>query len=84
MVVVDASTHVYARLPDGDMRSPKHPTDMSELIPFVTSVLELGGMMMIGNTTDRFRPVSTWHGDLVCGYHLYHLVELECSGRRGL
>lgn len=30
-------------------------------------------------TTDRFRPVSTWHGDPVCSWHLWVLVDGEAK-----
>lgn len=32
-------------------------------------------------TSQRFEAVSTWHGDPVCGYHLWLLAEAEM--RRG-
>lgn len=35
----------------------------------------------VDDTDQRFEAVSTWHGDPVCGYHLWWLAEAEM--RRG-
>ena len=35
----------------------------------------------VNATSQRFEAISTWHGDPVCGYHLWQLAEAEM--RRG-
>lgn len=35
----------------------------------------------VDDTSQRFAAISTWHGDPVCGFHLWRLAEAEM--RRG-
>lgn len=54
------------------------PTNMLALKAWViVKILERGWWFEIGDTSERFMPLSTYRGDPVCAYHLYELVRLE-------
>lgn len=50
---------------------------VADLAAFALEHLNLGARLEIGDVSFTFDPVSTWHGDKVCAYHLYVLVERE-------
>ena len=88
LVNVNSTTAIRARFRDS-LESCEVVTDPVALKKWAQTMLcgDVGAVVKIevNHTTDRFRPVSTWHGDPVCSYHLWVLVDTEARmlGRYG-
>jgi hypothetical protein len=52
-------------------------TDPVALKAWVVEKILDGYWFEIGDTSERFVPISTWHGDPVCRWHLYYLANNE-------
>lgn len=78
LVVINATVPIRAKHPRGEYEAFQYPTEMTTLKAWVIGkILDRGWWFEIGTVTDCFIPISTWHGDPVCAYHLYALAELE-------
>jgi ABC-type transport system involved in Fe-S cluster assembly fused permease/ATPase subunit len=76
LVVVDARTTIRARTRQAVTHAPD--LDVLSLIKWAEDKMYGDGAEIeVNDTRHRFRPVSTYRGDLVCAYHLYQLVSLE-------
>lgn len=81
LIQVNATTSIRAKIPEANggirLEAFHYPTDPVTLKAWVGDVLAEGGRIEVGDTTDRFRAFSTWHGDPVCVMHLWDLTENE-------
>lgn len=78
LVNVNATITIQAIFPDGHKEFCEHPTDPVALKKWVEDRWFGDNCRFeVGQTTARFRAVSTWHGDPVCVYHLWELCETE-------
>lgn len=84
LVVVNAQTAVRAKHPNGALEIIREATNPVGLKSWVTGLLvnSREWRFEMDSTTDRFIPISTMYGDLVCAYHLWILVDDEMHGRR--
>ena len=81
LVVVDARTVIRARTPTRITTAPD--LDVVSLIKWAESMIYGDNANIeVNGTRNRFQPVSTYRGDLVCAVHLYELVSLELRGFR--
>lgn len=82
LVVLNARTNIIARTrhTGGKQEACKNPQDMPALIDWVIDKIISGWRIDTDDVTDTFKAVSTWHGDPVCSWHLYRLVEAETRG----
>lgn len=81
LVNLNASTSIVAKWGTGNIEQPRSRTP-AQLKTWAQEMLYGNGAHFeVDATNQRFEAVSTWHGDPVCGYHLWVLAEAEI--RRG-
>lgn len=74
----DARTVIVAIWGDGS--NMEHAPSMTPpaLKKWLQKMLYINGARFeLGATSQRVEAISTWHGDPVCGYHLWQLAEAE-------
>lgn len=81
LVVVDVRTSIRARTDRTVGHAPA--LDVVSLIKWAEAAIYGDGAdIEVNDTRQRFQPVSTYRGDLVCAYHLTELVSMELRGFR--
>lgn len=84
LVNVNATIMVRAKITGSDgathMEICQYPTDPIALKEWVENHwYGDNARFEVGTTTDRFKAISTWHGDPVCAWHLWVLVDAEAT-----
>jgi hypothetical protein len=79
LVNLDARTLIRARFPNGHMEICSSATDPVALKKWAQGQIRAHEAVSfdVDATADRFLPVSTWHGDPVCSWHLWVLADAE-------
>lgn len=78
LVVIDSRMRILAKHPKHGLHVFERVTDMAALKAWVIEKI-LNGLWRfeVNDSNGRFVPISTWHGDPVCRWHLYVLGERE-------
>lgn len=78
LVIPNATSYVRAVFPNGAKVIFREHTDPVALKKWVEARAYGDGCTFeCDATTARFLPISTWHGDPVCAFHLWLLADLE-------
>jgi hypothetical protein len=76
LAIVDARTTVWDQDTNETAPNPTGPATLR-----LWAIERQGHRLAINDMPQAFAPVSTWHGDPVCAYHLLERVQAERRGR---